>query len=46
MQLLCGYVIAVHEEVQQIHSQMSRSRTESEPVAHNGNQVCKVSSQV
>ncbi|RLW04163.1 hypothetical protein DV515_00005934, partial [Chloebia gouldiae] len=36
---------AVHEEVQQVHSQVPRSRTEPEAVAHNGNQVCKVSSQ-
>lgn len=46
MQLLNGYVITVHKEVQEVNSKMPGSRTEPEAITHNGNQVCKISSQI
>lgn len=46
MKLLHRDVIAVHEEVQQVHGQVSSRRTQPEPVTHNGYEVCKVAPEV
>lgn len=46
MELLHRDVIAVHEEVQQVHSQVSGCWTQPEPVAHYGYEVCKVAPEV
>lgn len=46
MELLHRDVIAVHEEVQQVHSQVSSCWTQPEAVAHDGYEVCKVTPKV
>lgn len=45
MKLLHGDVVAVHEQVQQVDGQVSGCRTQSEVVADDGHQVCKIPSQ-
>jgi len=46
VKLLHGDVIAVHEKVQQVDSQVSGGGTKPKAVADDGYEVCKVSSQV
>lgn len=43
MQLLNRDVIAIHEQVQQIDSKVAGRRAQSEAIAHNGNQISKIS---
>lgn len=46
MKLLQCDIVSVHEEVQQVDGQVSGCRTQPEAVAYDGDEVCKVSSQV
>lgn len=46
MKLLHRHIVAVHEKVQQVDSQVSGCRAQPEAIADNGYEVGKVSSEV